>query len=85
MSIFYELHRDIPREGPGNNESTRKAYKIIEKYVSKPFILDIGCGPGMQTMELASLTEGSVLATDVNDGFLERLNEVVKREVYHKK
>ncbi|MEO2078300.1 MAG: class I SAM-dependent methyltransferase [Bacillus sp. (in: firmicutes)] len=79
MSIFYELHRDIPREGPGNNESTRKAYKIIEKYVSKPFILDIGCGPGMQTLELASLTDGSVLATDVNDGFLESLKEVVEK------
>jgi ubiquinone/menaquinone biosynthesis C-methylase UbiE len=79
MNIFYELHRDIPREGPGNNESTRKAYRIIEKYVTKPFILDIGCGPGMQTLEIASLTNGTILATDVNDGFLEGLNEVVKQ------
>lgn len=79
MNIFYELHRDIPREGPGNNESTRKAYKIIEKSVTSPSILDIGCGPGMQTLELASLTNGTILATDVNDGFLESLKEEVKK------
>ncbi|EKN70565.1 methyltransferase type 11 [Neobacillus bataviensis LMG 21833] len=78
MSIFYELHKDIPREGPGNNETTRNAYQLIEKFVSKPSILDIGCGPGMQTIELASLTDGTILATDINDNFLDVLREKVR-------
>lgn len=77
MNLFYELHQGIPREGPGNNVSTRKAYELIEKYVSEPAILDIGCGPGMQTIELASLTTGTILATDLNEGFLEELRKNV--------
>lgn len=79
MNLFYELHKDLPREGPGNNESTRKAYQLIEKYVSKPSILDIGCGPGMQTLELAALTDGTILASDMNEGFLEVLRNEVER------
>jgi ubiquinone/menaquinone biosynthesis C-methylase UbiE len=79
MSIFFEIHSDIPREGPGDNESTRKAYKLIEKYVSKPVILDIGAGPGMQTMEIAKLTDGTILATDMNEDFLHVVEERAKQ------
>ncbi|GHH99339.1 class I SAM-dependent methyltransferase [Neobacillus kokaensis] len=71
MNIFFELHKDIPREGPGDNESTRKAYQMIEKFVDKPSILDIGCGPGMQTLVLAAITDGTIVATDITEGFLE--------------
>lgn len=79
MNLFFELHQGIPREGPGDNRSTRKAYQLIEPYVSKPVILDIGCGPGMQTIELASLTTGTILATDLNEDFLDELrNKVVE-------
>ncbi|ETI69065.1 class I SAM-dependent methyltransferase [Neobacillus vireti] len=85
MNIFYELHKEIPREGPGNNETTRKAYQTIEKFVSKPTILDIGCGPGMQTMELASLTDGKIIATDMNDGFLDELREKVNQQYFSNK
>jgi ubiquinone/menaquinone biosynthesis C-methylase UbiE len=79
MNLFYELHKDIPREGPGNNESTRKAYQLIQKYISNPSILDIGCGPGMQTLELAALTDGTILATDTNEGFLDVLRVEAER------
>lgn len=33
MNLFYELHKDIPREGPGNNESTKKAFEMIRNRV----------------------------------------------------
>ncbi len=29
MSFFFEIHKDIPREGPGDNESTRKALSLL--------------------------------------------------------
>jgi ubiquinone/menaquinone biosynthesis C-methylase UbiE len=79
MNLFSEIHKDIPREGPGNNESTRKAYNLIKNYVSEPHILDIGCGPGMQTIELGSLTDGTILATDMNEEFLTVLSENAKK------
>lgn len=75
MNLFYEIHKDLPREGPGSNESTRKAYSLIQQYLIEPAILDIGCGPGMQTLELASLADGSIIATDINEGFLKVLEE----------
>jgi ubiquinone/menaquinone biosynthesis C-methylase UbiE len=78
MNLFFEIHKDIPREGPGDNLSTRKAYQMIEEHLSNPKILDIGCGPGMQTVEIAKLTEGTVLATDMNEGFLDVLSEKMK-------
>jgi hypothetical protein len=31
MEIFFEIHKDIPREGPGDNKSTRKAFKMLKK------------------------------------------------------
>lgn len=78
MHIFFEIHKDLPREGPGDNESTRKAYQLIEKYVSQPTILDIGCGPGMQTIEIAKLTDGNIIATDINEDFLNVLADRAK-------
>ncbi|WP_026573461.1 class I SAM-dependent methyltransferase [Bacillus sp. UNC438CL73TsuS30] len=85
MNIFFEIHRDIPREGPGNNESTRKAYQLIGKYVSQPVILDIGSGPGMQTIELAGITDGSILAADLNEDFLKVLAERAEKQGFSKK
>lgn len=85
MNLFFELHKDLPREGPGNNESTRKAYQQIEKFLSKPAILDIGCGPGMQTVELAKLTDGTIVATDMHEGFLEVLRGKIEQNGFTKK
>ena len=51
--VLYELFRDMPRQGPGSNECTRKAFKRLSHLPKQPHILDIGCGSGMQTPELA--------------------------------
>ncbi|NGQ96582.1 methyltransferase domain-containing protein [Brevibacillus sp. SYP-B805] len=72
-AIFFEIHKDIPREGPGSNESTRKAYGLLQGLPPRPQILDIGCGPGMQTLELARLTDGSITAVDTHEPFLAEL------------
>lgn len=73
MDIFFELHRDIPREGPGDNASTRKAYALLTGLPERPRLLDIGCGPGMQTIELAKISAGSILAVDTHQPFLDEL------------
>ena len=78
--IFWEIHSGLPREGPGDNESTRKAYQMLEDLPENPRILDIGCGPGMQTVELAKLSGRQIVALDFHEPFLEQLKETAKKE-----
>jgi len=51
LEYFYELFCSLSRGGPGDNQSTRKAFGYLNNLPSEPRILDIGCGPGMQTLE----------------------------------
>jgi len=78
--FFWKIHSGLPREGPGDNESTRKAYKMLKGLPEKPRILDIGCGPGMQTIELAKLSGGQIVALDFHDPFLEQLRKTIQGE-----
>lgn len=73
MDIFFEIHQDLPREAPGDNESTRKVFALLTNLPAKPSILDIGCGPGMQTIEIAKLMDGTMTAVDIHQPFLEEL------------
>jgi len=75
MDIFFEIHKDLPREGPGDCQSTRKALSMLKALPAKPLILDIGCGPGMQTLDLARYTSGKVIAVDTHQPFLEQLEK----------
>ena len=78
--IFYEIHSNLPREGPGDNRSTRRAFKMLKDLPASPRILDIGCGSGMQTVELAKLSKGSIDAVDRHQPFLDQLTERVRKE-----
>ena len=64
MEYFYELFEALPRCGPGDNDSTRRAFNTIPRLPEQPFILDIGCGPGVQTIELAQISRGTIIALD---------------------
>ncbi len=75
LEFFFEIHKDLPREGPGDNESTQKAFNFLENLPSNPYILDIGCGPGMQTIQLAKLNDGYIVAIDTHQPFLDELNK----------
>jgi ubiquinone/menaquinone biosynthesis C-methylase UbiE len=75
VNVFFEVHSNLPREGPGDNESTKKAYLMLRNLPEKPRMLDIGCGPGMQTIELAKLSDGSIEALDTHQPFLEQLKK----------
>ena len=73
MNLFFEIHKDIPREGPGENASTKQALLMLKDLHSEPNILDIGCGPGMQTIELAKNINGRIVALDTHKPFLNAL------------
>jgi hypothetical protein len=51
-NIFWEIHSELPREGPGDNASTGKAFAMLAELPQAPRVLDVACGPGMQTLEL---------------------------------
>ena len=72
MEIFLEIHKDLPKESPGGDEYTRQAFQILPR-LSQPTILDIGCGPGAQTLELARLTDGNIIAIDTHQPYLDSL------------
>ena len=55
----------------------RLAFKLLPK-LNNPKILDPGCGTGIPTIELASLTDGVIIAIDVDQQLLEVINERVK-------
>ena len=63
----------MPRQGPGSNECTRKAYKLLSNLPPRPNILDVGCGSGMQTLELARISEGQITALDNYQPYLDDL------------
>jgi len=77
QDIFFEIHRDLPREGPGRNRYTRKAFQMLPK-IDKPSILDVGCGPGGPTIELARLSNGHVIGLDTHQPYLDRLNRKIE-------
>ena len=78
--IFFEIHSNLPREGPGDNKSTKKAYQMLKELPENPRILDVGCGPGMQTVELAKLSGAKIVALDFHQPFLEQLKASAEKE-----
>ncbi len=67
------LHDGLPRQGPGDAASTRRALALCAALPAAPEILDIGCGTGAQTLTLAAATTGRVTALDRSLEFLRSL------------
>lgn len=57
---------------------TRKAFEILP-VMDKPRILDIGCGNGIPTLELALLSDGEIIGVDIDQPALEELTEKAKK------
>ncbi len=83
--VFFELHSNLPREGPGSDETTRRAFEMLPERFNKPLILDIGCGPGMQTLELARCCQGEIIAIDNHQPYVDDLNhKITKKRLSHR-
>ncbi len=74
LEIFFEIFGSLPRQGPGNLASARKALRHYENLPNAPEILDLGCGTRGQTLQLAELTQGSIIAVDQHSASIEKLN-----------
>jgi SAM-dependent methyltransferase len=73
LALFFEVMEDMPRGGPGDPAATLRALGLIPHLPPRPRILDLGCGPGQQTLTLAGHTDGHVTALDNHAPFIERL------------
>jgi ubiquinone/menaquinone biosynthesis C-methylase UbiE len=55
---------------------TRRAFRMLPALVH-PVILDIGCGTGIPTLELARLSNGTVIGLDINQPALDDLQRKI--------
>ncbi len=71
--VFFEIHSGLPREAPGDDDSTRRALKACALPPAAG-ILDIGCGPGAQTIVAADVfPDAHLIALDRHYPFLVEL------------
>jgi len=77
-AAFFDLHSDNPREGPGDFQSAERAYSAAREALGGEVnaILDLACGPGMQTQHLAALNPtAKITAVDVHPVFIARVTD----------
>ena len=81
MSIDFliELYKDLPKMGAGSPETIRRVYSILE-LPNNPIILDVGCGTGMTSIELAKISKGKVVAIDLIQNYLNILRERAEKQ-----
>jgi SAM-dependent methyltransferase len=75
--IFFEVFESLPRQGPGSRACAAKALALCHDLPPAPAVLDLGCGVGGQTIHLAELTSGSIVALDSHAPSIKRLRATV--------
>ena len=71
----YVIEKDHIRENL--NKYTRKAFESLPK-LENPHILDIGCGTGVPTIELAKISEGHIIGIDIDETSLNLLRRKLR-------
>jgi SAM-dependent methyltransferase len=70
-ALLDELHRDLPHREELLRH-TRRAFAMLPR-MERPRVLDLGCGRGDPTLELARLTGGEVVGVDIDQDALAEL------------
>jgi len=83
--LYYKIFESLPRQGPGDEKSTKKAFQKLSELPESPEILDVGCGNGSQTLVLAKLIRGNITALDNHAPFIDILNHKARQARLEKK
>jgi SAM-dependent methyltransferase len=73
LADLIELHRGLPRQGPGDADFSRRLLQGLPKLPQRPRIADLGCGSGAGALLLAEFYGSEVLAVDTAAVLLEEL------------
>jgi serine/threonine-protein kinase HipA len=68
------LHSGLPRQGPGSDEITAAALKLLPQIPPNARIYDLGCGPGRASLVLARILRQKIVAIDLQQEFLHQLS-----------
>ncbi|MFC1913307.1 class I SAM-dependent methyltransferase [Chloroflexota bacterium] len=71
----FQMKRDLVRKR--FLKYTRRAFQMLPE-MDKPHILDVGCGSGVPTMELARLSQGEVIGIDIDQPALDKFTRKIK-------
>ena len=80
-AVFRDIHQGLPRQGPGTDAATLAALGLCAGLPAPARVLDIGCGPGMQSLAIARSRNAQVVAVDVDETFLAQLNQSARAAV----
>jgi SAM-dependent methyltransferase len=69
---LFEVRQALMAQGAGRFAYTRKAFRMLPA-LDRPRMLDVGCGFGGPTLELARLSGGQIVALDVERSALDVL------------
>lgn len=73
--LFRSIHEDLPRQAPGSEEATLEALRMTGLSGAID-VLDVGCGPGRHTLQLAAaLPEARLTGVDAHAPYLVQLEE----------
>ena len=77
FELFLEVYGTLPRAGPGGDQHTLRALGLVPLPAPRT-VLDLGCGPGAQTLALAAaLPEARIVAVDLLPSMVAETNRRV--------
>jgi ubiquinone/menaquinone biosynthesis C-methylase UbiE len=79
-AVIFDLFRDLPRQGPGTDEDTLKAWSMLDGLPEIPRILNIGCGTGADVLAIAREVDVRTTAIDIDQPSLDVLAESASKE-----
>ena len=84
VQALVTIFQGMPRGGPGSDRATLQALGMLPALPDNPRVIDLGCGPGKQTLALARALGTPITAVDIFAVFLESLEaEAAKRGLSH--
>jgi SAM-dependent methyltransferase len=79
MDIYHQIYKGLGEASSIGLSFTRKAFQMLPR-LADPRILDVGCGQGRATLELARLSGGQVVGLDIDQAALEVLSRRIEEE-----